>query len=72
MPTISHNYASQANRLTSLTYKNLTMSHSYLTNSFLSTNQTKMKDGREQKQQRVTRYKQENILDLKDDGMLSL
>ena len=58
--TISHNYASQAHRLTSLSYKNLTMSHSSLTHSFLSTNQTKRKDRRGQKQQRIRRYKQEN------------
>ena len=58
--TISHNYASQAHRLTSLSYKNLTMSHSSLTHGFLSTNQTKRKDRRGQKQQRIRRYKQEN------------
>ena len=46
MATIPHNYSSQANRLTSLSYKNLTMSNSYLTHWFLSTNQTKSKDRR--------------------------
>ena len=60
MATISHNYASQAHRLTSLSYKNLTMSHSSLIHGFLSTNQTKRKDRRGQKQQRMRRYKQEN------------
>ena len=63
-----HNFSvSQVNRLTSLSYKNLTMSESYLnpaqSYNFLSTNQTKRQERRAQKQQKISRLKKKIIED---------